>query len=75
MGVPFYGYDFTKPDNQNNGQPAAANPIMGQAYLAALRKLKPKLKWEEQHAEHRVKYKVGLMRKRRGASVVGLEGE
>lgn len=26
--------------------------------MAALRKAKPKLKWEAQHAEHKIKYKV-----------------
>jgi hypothetical protein len=31
---------------------------MGEAYLSVLRRLKPKLKWEQQHAEHRIKYKV-----------------
>lgn len=64
MGIPFYGYDFTKPDQGSSGkgkassQPISANPIMGQAFLAALRKAKPKLKWEAQHAEHKIKYKV-----------------
>lgn len=66
MGIPFYGYDFSKPDQGNSGskkskgsaQPVSANPIMGEAFLAVLRKVKPKLKWEEQHAEHIIKYKV-----------------
>jgi hypothetical protein len=70
MGVPFYGYDFSKPDQASSSKgsskkraaasnsPATANPIMGEAYLSVLRRLKPKLKWEEQHAEHRIKYKV-----------------
>jgi hypothetical protein len=61
-----YGYDFSKPDQGNSGskkskgsnQPVSASPIMGEAFLAVLRKVKPKLKWEEQHAEHEIKYKV-----------------
>lgn len=67
MGVPFYGYDFSKPDQAGSSskkgkadnQGLSANPIMGEAFLAVLRKVKPKLKWEEQHAEHKLKYKVG----------------
>lgn len=67
MGIPFYGYDFTKHDQGSSSssskgkassQSASANPIMGPAFLAALRKAKPALKWEVQHAEHKIKYKV-----------------
>ena len=69
MGLNFYGYDFTKPDQpssagkkrRSTGSAAAsASPIMGEAFLTVLRKVKPKLKWEEEHAEHRMKYKVRL---------------
>lgn len=63
MGLPFYGYDFTKTDQPSSSTkhnaPVSANPIMGSAFLALLKKVKPTLKWEEKSAEHRVKYKVG----------------
>lgn len=70
MGIPFYGYDFSKPDEQDSSsgkkrkassssRPFSANPIMSEAFLSVLRNIKPKLKWEEKHVEHRIKYKVG----------------
>lgn len=67
MGLPFYGYDFSRPDQAGSSgsskkrstQPVSAQPIMGEAFLSVLRRIKPKLKWEEEHAEHRIKYKVG----------------
>jgi hypothetical protein len=70
MGIPFFGYDFSKPDQEDNSSSKkrkassgsrtfSAIPIMGEAFLSVLRKIKPKLKWEEKHAEHRIKYKVG----------------
>lgn len=69
MGIPFYGYDFTRPDNSKapaeatkkrklqQKEQAQASPIMGEAFLSVLRRVKPKLTWETSNAEHRVKYK------------------
>lgn len=70
MGLNWYGMDFTRPDQQGSSSskkggssdaPMSANPILGEVFLGVLRKVKPKLKWEEQHAEHRIKYKVGAL--------------
>jgi chitinase domain-containing protein 1 len=70
MGLNFYGYDFVRPDDdagqskkskakkkQAAAAAAQASPMMGDAFLAALRKYKPKLVWEEEHAEHRIRFK------------------
>eukprot|EP00775_Hariotina_reticulata_P004211 gene4211-4460_t len=61
MGLNFYGYDYLKPEPGTAGK-TDARPIMGNAFLNVLKKHKPKLKWEEQFAEHRIKYKEGTTR-------------
>jgi hypothetical protein len=71
MGLNFYGYDYVKPEPGTAGQPDA-RPIMGSAFLSVLRKHKPKLKWEEKFAEHRIKYKVSWCSAGSGAGIIGL---
>lgn len=62
MGLNFYGYDFTKPETaKKNSRPTNIKAVMGDEFLRMLKRQKPKLVWQEQHAEHRGKYKVSCM--------------
>jgi spore germination protein YaaH len=58
MGINFYGYDFAKPENK----PHTASAITGDAFVQMLRRVKPKLVWEDETSEHRVRYKEAGVR-------------
>lgn len=61
MGINFYGYDYTKPASASKSSTSTnAQAVMGDAFLQSLKRHKPKLVWQENYAEHRVRYKVTL---------------
>jgi hypothetical protein len=55
MGVNFYGVDFVRKDKKAEPQ---RKPIIASEFLAMLEKVKPKLAWDAESAEHMLKYKV-----------------
>jgi hypothetical protein len=58
MGVNFYGVDFVRKDQKAEPQ---RKPIIASEFLAMLEKVKPKLTWDAESAEHMLKYKVRVV--------------
>jgi hypothetical protein len=58
LGVNFYGVDFVRADNKDKKAELQRKPIIAPEFLAMLEKVKPKLAWDAESAEHMLRYKV-----------------
>ncbi|GBF89547.1 hypothetical protein Rsub_02265 [Raphidocelis subcapitata] len=71
LGLNFYGYEFSRPDD---GAPAAAaaagaarwsfDAVVAERFLSALARLQPALAWDGEAGEHYAKFKEGGKRRR-----------